>query len=242
MPQLSVILQVHQRHEMLMPIVRQISALRCADLLICYDRPSLRVKQICSQIVNMHPDGIRNVVESVLPFPILSPGRPERWGEARNFVWEQRAPDTTHGIMWDDDQIVEDLDELRKHLYHTDFDLVYATKAFFWDDAEHVNEACFKCRSPFLFRALPGDRFSESRVDHCPQRVHDNPRSQTDLQCKLLDFGYLKEEDRLRVWEAYKRCGKIDAATTPLIQPPRLVPYTGKRDIYYDQAAKSYRN
>lgn len=131
----------------------------------------------------------------------------------------------------DDDHILEDPDEARRKLERRDYDLVYATKIMFWDDLTKVSSAFPKHRSVLFFRSLPGDHFDPDRIVHAPQMIHTSART-VDLKGGLLDVGYLYSEDRERVWARYKRTGKIDAATLPLIRQPQLVDYQSDSKWY----------
>jgi hypothetical protein len=126
--------------------------------------------------------------------------------------------------IWDDDHILEDPDEAARKLSRRDYDLVYATKAFFWDSLDNISTAFPAHRSVFFFRNLPGDEFPLDRMIHAPTCVHESKRV-VDLKGKLLDVGYLLRENRQYVWEQYKRTGKIDAATLPLVREPTLTPW-----------------
>jgi hypothetical protein len=106
------------------------------------------------------------------------------------------------------------------------FDLIYARKRFLWNSIDKFNAKMPEHRSVFFFKCLDEDDFPSvetGRIIHAPVRVHDSPDSRSvTLESNLLDIGYLWPEERERVFRAYAEAGKIDSATTPLVQEPDL--------------------
>jgi len=85
-----------------------------------------------------------------------------------------------------------------------------------------------------FFRNLPCQRWT--RMVHAPHPIHDTGRP-GQLQGGLLDIGYLRPPERARVWEVYKRAGKIDPLTLGMIDPmPHIAPF--KSDSPWFQALK----
>lgn len=147
----------------------------------------------------------------------------ENFMEVRRWQLDQMRPfNPVYGVLWDDDHLLEDPAEARRVLEEGRADLVYATKAYLWDKLELENKALPTHRSPFFFRLLPGDQFPLDRTINAPAWVHDTKPMVTDLHGRLLDIGYLTQEERERVWRAYKKAGKIDQLTTKLLAPPLL--------------------
>lgn len=157
------------------------------------------------------------------PFPAL--GERERWMELRQFQFKVAVDqfNPTHGVIWDDDHYLADVDDARQKL-REDWDLVYATKLFLWDSATQYNAKMPAHRSVFFFKVLPGDAFPMDRTIHAPIGIHDFAKKITDLKAPLLDFGYMHRVNRERVFRDYVRVGKIDAATRPLVEEPHLKP------------------
>lgn len=223
-------LLVHQRDHVLGAIFQQLRRLKCrTHLQITVNRPSSSVLNLVEAVVQ-HPPGRATVEVLQAPFsPVGDPGK-ERFMELRQWQLE-RLPWTDYGVIWDDDHVLEDHKEARDLLHTGGFDLVYATKKFFWDSPETYTTHLPVHRSVFFFRRIPGDSFPLDRVIHAPRLIHDSSREIRDLEGALLDYGYLYPEDRFRAWADYKRSGKIDASTIGLILPPKLEQWTGQVPI-----------
>ncbi len=150
----------------------------------------------------------------------------ERFMELRQFQLDKIPADCTHGVIWDDDHLLEDPGELIAAV-DDGADLTYIKKIFFWDTPYQIATHFPEHNSVFVFKRLPGDNYDMSRMLHAPQRVHDAPDKVVQLNGRLLDYGYMDPVDRQRCWDDYKRVGKIDAATLPLISTPTLEPWAG---------------
>ncbi len=179
---------------------------------------------------------LRHLGKLVQPMLLDAPFSPldkvERFMELRQWQLERLSP-CDYGVIWDDDHVLADPAAVRGVLLQGP-DLVYATKTFFWDSDALVATHLPPHRSAFFFRWLKDDAFPLDRTIHAPARIHDTAKVTVDMPGGLLDFGYMRREDRERCWRDYKRVGKIDAATLPLIQEPALAhwpgPYPLRRD------------
>lgn len=161
----------------------------------------------------------------ILDAPFSPLDKVERFMELRQWQLERLSP-CDYGVIWDDDHVVADPKGVRAALLELP-DLVYATKYFFWDNDATVATHFPEHRSVFFFRWLKDDAFDLTRTLHAPARIHDTAKVVTELPGGLLDFGYMEREDRERCWRDYRRVGKIDAATLPLIQTPALAHWPG---------------
>lgn len=218
-PKLGVMNLVHARHEHLMPIWKQLTQLGCdIHLQVVLSRPSSKVLQEVNELEKLNPYNLQ-ILEA--PFNPLEAGQKERFMELRQWQHDLLPP-CDYGVIWDDDHYLEDPKEARSLLETWKWDLIYATKVFFWGDREHVATHIPTHRSVFFFRQIPGDRYPLDRIIHAPTQIHDNAKNITDLRSKLLDFGYLDRADRERCWADYKGVGKVDSATLALIDEPTL--------------------
>lgn len=171
----------------------------------------------------------------VLDAPFSPLDKIERFMELRQWQLERLSP-CEYGVIWDDDHVLGD-PAATPGILMQDPDLVYATKVFFWDNDATVATHLPTHRSAFFFKRLPGDAFPEDRTIHAPARVHDQARVVVDMPGDLLDFGYMAKADRERCWRDYKRVGKIDASTLPLIQAPALAHWPGPYPLRNDPDA-----
>jgi len=202
-----------------MPIWKQLRLLGCdVHLQVVLSRPNSEVLCEVGELERSATYGV-NIVEA--PFNPLEPGMPERFMEMRRWQYDLLPP-CDYGVIWDDDHYLEDPNEARLLLEKREYELIYATKAFFWGDTKHIATHIPTHRSVFFFRCLPGDQYPLDRTIHAPARIHDTATKVIDLQSKLLDFGYLSRAERDRCWADYKGVGKIDSATTALIEDPTL--------------------
>lgn len=226
---LGVMTLAYQREHVFREIAKSINRLRLPVVWqIALNRPNAAVLSTLAQVerdLELMPRCKIQLSYLEAPFSPLDQGR-ERFMELRQWQLEQLPADCTHAVIWDDDHILEDEAEVRDAI-QSGADLTYIRKVFYWDRTDQINTAFPEHNSVFVFRRLPGDSFDLGRTLHAPTRVHDNPRSIVQLDGRLLDFGYLRATDRERCWSEYKRVGKIDAATLPLVSPPRLVTLKG---------------
>lgn len=184
---------------------------------ITANEPSPAVVQVVTRGCSQLSDAGKAVQLLEAPFSPLA--ERERFMELRQWQLSQLPSRGDYGAIWDDDHILEDPAELVRVL-QDGADLVYATKIHFWDSPRFYTTRLPVHNSVFVFRQLPGDSFPLDRVIHAPGRVHDSAEKVVQLKGHLLDYGYMRAEDRKRCWDDYRRVGKIDAATTPLVQPP----------------------
>lgn len=158
--------------------------------------------------------------DRVLDAPVPALDHKENFMEVRRAQWHSmRTWEPDYAVLWDDDHLLEGPREARRVLEGRP-DLVYATKAHLWDSVKQENIRFPTHRSPFFFRCLPDDDYPLDRMIHAPAGIHDHATKVVDLKGRLLDIGYIERGERARVWAAYKRAGKIDAATLPLIKKP----------------------
>lgn len=223
-PSLGVMLLVHQRHTVLPAIYHFLRSLKIpVHLQITGSSPSRRVLQEIERIMRLSRRGAVDVDVWQAPFSPLD--RVERFMELRQWQLE-RLPMTDWAVIWDDDHVPSSLPAVRAAL-DSDADLVYATKVFFWNRDDTYTTHIPPHRSVFFFRRRPGDAFPLDRTIHAPVGVHDGAKKIIDLDCPLLDYGYLTLTDRDRCWRDYRRVGKIDPATLALVQPPILHEWPG---------------
>jgi hypothetical protein len=212
---------LHERDRFIQPIFRQLKELQIpVRWQLCLNKPN---SAVLAEVAALVPTELVSIDVFDAPFSPLE--RKERFMELRQWQLEQ-APPTTYGVLWDDDHVLADVKEAREKLLR-DYDLIYATKLFFWGDDEHFTTHIPTHRSVFFFRRLDGDRYPLDRTIHAPARIHDTGKRVVDLAAPLLDYGYLCERDRERCWADYKRCGKIDASTLAIVQEPELLPWKG---------------
>lgn len=224
---LGVMLTVHARPFLLYPIFRQISAFRAkTHLQVTLSRPTAAVIEQVQRFLDC-PISKNVTVELIeAPFNPLAPGK-ERFMELRQWQLERLPAACNYAVIWDDDHVLEDPDEVLDAM-RDKMDLTYIRKVFFWDNPTTISTAFPEHNSCFVFRRLPGDKFDMDRVLHAPATIHDTAKKVIQLQGRLLDYGYMHADDRARCWDDYKRVGKIDPATRPLVEAPRLAPWPGK--------------
>ena len=216
---------VHRRVSILPHIWEQLPGLGCpVHLGITLSRPTAEVIEKIQELVDR---GLGKRVSISLHNAPFSPlGERERWMELRQLQLEWLPRDCTHGVIWDDDHILEDKKELVEAI-DEGADLTYITKLFFWDSPKTYTTTFPDHNSVFSFRMLPGDRFPLDRTIHAPAAIHDRAKKVVQLKGRLLDYGYMDAYDRATCWAEYKQAGKIDAATRPLVMPPNLVEWRG---------------
>lgn len=214
---------LHRREFAIRAIHRQLSELDCdVHWQLVLNKPSSEVLGEVGYVVDQPRE---RVTVDVLDAPFSPLERKERFMELRQWQLE-RVPLSTWGVLWDDDHVLGDVAESALKL-HERWDLIYATKLFFWNDDEHFTTHVPVHRSVFYFRMLAGDRYPLDRTIHAPAIVHDSGQKTTDLQAPLLDYGYMDARDRERCWADYKRVGKIDPATLAIVQEPKLHAWGG---------------
>jgi hypothetical protein len=166
------------------------------------------------------------VVET--PFGPLDPGYPERFFELRTWQMQQLPADCTYGVLWDDDHLLEDEPEFLELIKKGAADLIYGTRLFFWGSHQTYTTHLPVHRSLFAWRHHPGDRIpNKFEGKPGPEIAHRRAKNIVDLEGKLLDYGYVSEEDRTRVWQEYKRVGKLDAYVLALVRKPQLHDWIG---------------
>jgi hypothetical protein len=217
MPRTAFIVLCHKRPQLLRLIDQQRRAIDPTSLLaFTLDRPSTDVIRVVEQIQREHAD---SVVVNAAPFPALD--AVERFNELRNWQVDQlRDYNPKYFVMMDDDGVFADPGALRRALSSTlDPEVVYATKYFLWDGLDQINRRLPRHRSSVAFKIRPGETFPPLNMDETrrpPNTIF------SDVRSPLLDIGYLTDTERRRCFDAYKRVGKIDAATLPLVKSPEL--------------------
>lgn len=215
-PHLGVMLLAHRRPWFLPLIVEQALSEFKSVVDITVDAPSADVVEVVDKLS-------RNARVRVFESPVRCLAGKENFMQVRQFQLEKiQELKPRYGVIWDDDFIMEQPQEGRYQMAHN-YDLIYATKRYVWDSLEYYNERMFTHRSVFFFKMLEGDVFPLDRMIHAPVMVHDSEDSRSiDLQSFLLDYGYLWESERERVFRTYAQAGKIDDSTKPLVMPPQL--------------------
>jgi len=219
---------VHQRAHVLAKIVAQLPKIAKVHLQIVLSKPSSDVLFEVDRLYHMnHP---KRLQIEILEAPFNPLEQYERFMELRRWQAERLPRDCKYACIWDDDHILEDAREFKDALGFG-FDLCYAEKLFFWNSTKTYTTHIPRHNSVFAYRCLPGDTFPLDRTIHAPVKIHDTAEKIVQLKGRLLDYGYLRALDRDRCWRDYKKVGKIDAATTAIIQQPKLVLWTGP-DLY----------
>ncbi|MBN1459188.1 MAG: hypothetical protein JXA57_06610 [Armatimonadetes bacterium] len=213
----AIICPVHVRHRFIAVAREQFMKIPC-DTRIFYfaDRPTDAVVKAIS---------VPGVFTIDMPWPIVDGAHgdfPRAWSHMVQCV-EDLWRDVTFMGIWDDDMILTNPETV---LWDMEFQhLVYGSKLFLWDDAEHFNSKLVH-NSVVFWRHRRGDRFhdkSELQV-HAPRRIHDDFRAKKgNLRRFILDYGFMSQKDRKCVFEREIRTGKIDGFTKPLMEPPELV-------------------
>lgn len=162
-----------------------------------------------------------------LPFPILSAAG-ERFPEACQFQYKALTLCHPDWILFqDDDRWFESNGadkELPDALNDENIDMWYADSWFVWDTSDQFN-ANRHHSSPVLFRFKPGNAFVLDRVLQAPLPLHDDAiiRGRTGtLKVPLLDYGTYSEDERVRVYQAFREAGKADPYIESIKDPPKL--------------------
>ena len=217
MPKTAWLTLCHKRPQLLQLIDRQRKAVDPTSVLaLTLDRPTTDVIRAVERVQRDSPE---SVVVNNAPFPALD--TVERFNELRNWQVDQlRDYNPKYFVIFDDDAIFASAGAFRRALGSTlDPDVVYATKYFLWDGLDRINQRLPRHRSSVAFKIRPGETFPPLNMDET-RRPSDTIFA--DVRSPLLDIGYLTEADRRRCFDAYKRVGKIDAATLPLVKEPQL--------------------
>jgi hypothetical protein len=210
---LGVMILTHRRHQLLDLICDQLrETWPDAAIQFTADRPTEAVMAAMGRAVLKHG-------AEVCPSPM------EAISHTENFVWLRdwqlqnlHWTGCEYVAMWDDDHLLANPAEARKAL-EDGADLVYATKAYFWDGLDSINVGLPRHTSILFSRRVDGDRWT--KMVGAPEKASALPRV-VELQDPLLDVGYMTAAERERVWKVYKRAGKIDQLTTGLVQAPTL--------------------
>lgn len=227
-PRVVAMVLAHARAKLLPLIAHQLQTVwgKHAHVDILLDNPTEEVRWVTDTMKLL-----RNVRVKPAPFSPLGAGG-EKWMELRNYQLDwARELKPEYAAMWDDDHVLSDPIGSCCSLL-TGVPMTRIMKTFFWGDLDHVNAAVPPHDAVFWFRVEENDAFPTDRVIHAPAKIYDTQRWVRE-RGELLDIGYLEEADRLRVFNAYKRAGKIDASVTPLVQPAHLVPYSGNQGLWY---------
>jgi hypothetical protein len=235
MVELGVMVLGHRRPQLLSLIAEQICRQWPACAVdITLDRPNIEVVK-AAHLAQRFPQ----VRVHAAPFPVVADR--EYFMEMRNWQLTQLRPlQPKYVALWDDDHLLEDPDEAAR-VMRVGADLIYVDKVYFWDHPEQYNSALPRHRSPLIFRYRDGDKYPLDRTINAPAGVHDDPHAKNKvLYSRLLDFGYMHEDERLRVFEIYKRAGKIDQLTMGLVSPPALKKFFRRgHDSAYEQFKKA---
>lgn len=218
-------LLVHSRAHVLAHIVNQMPKIGHVHLQIVLSTPSSDVLYEVDRLFHMKHN--RRLKIEILEAPFNPLDQYERFMELRRWQAARLPKNCKYAIIWDDDHILEDPAELRDEI-RAGFDLAYAEKVFFWNSTKTYTTHIPRHNSVFAYRCLHGDLFPLDRTIHAPSQIHDTAQKIVQLKGRLLDYGYLRALDRDRCWRDYKKVGKIDAATTAIIQQPQLVLWKGQ--------------
>ena len=137
--------------------------------------------------------------------------------------------DVEYAALHDDDQILsaDALTRLQRAL-DAGVPMLFARRMYLWDRPHLENAAMPVHLAAYHFPVEPGDDFPDSRTIHAPARVYDRhaDRAASEPHLIVYDVGYLDADERARVWESYRRAGKLDPATYALIEEPLLIDRT----------------
>lgn len=143
--------------------------------------------------------------------------------------------------LWDDDHILARPEEAKVILEEKKPDLVYCPKLYFWDSLDTFNSALPWHNSVLFSKRIDEDEWKE--MVGAPARAHAGIKIE-QMNSTLLDVGYLTQIERHRVWEVYKRAGKIDDLTRGLVLPPNLreVPKEATTSRWYKKLEVTLRS
>ncbi len=222
----GVMLRVHRRDMYLEDIfknLRYLSRGREFHLAIQADRPSAAVTKELNRLVKQAPDSW-NI--EVFDAPCKLVDRKENFMVPLQAHYEYLC-DMADGkldaaALWDDDFWLtkKGLRELKGHLDILDADRIECKSLFLWDNRSQANEAFPPHWQALVFRVLPGDRYPEDYIVHCPHNAAQGKHIRMSNQ--LRNAGYMDADDRRLTWQAYKKAGKIDAHTLSLVKDARL--------------------
>jgi hypothetical protein len=220
MPEIGLMVLAHQRPQLLRLIVEQALA-TWPDAVVDFglDRPSPAVSQVVGDLVVSFPDNVR-----AWPVPVPAIAHRENFMTLRQLQLERmHQVRAKYVALWDDDHILSCPEEAVT-LMAEGCDLIYVHKVYLWNSCATMNLALPGHNSVLISRRLESDAFGGSMVNAPDRILRDGLVGQ--MRTYLLDVGYLKEAERKRVWEVYKRAGKIDPLTLGLNAPPRLFDVT----------------
>lgn len=235
-PSLGVMTLVHQRSALIQLICEQVKH-TWPDAVIHFtaDRAS---KEVWRELWRAK-DQWANVYLHSAPFPAID--HRENYIALRD--WQlQRLHETgcQYIALWDDDHVLEQSSEA-KEILAKEPDLVYCPKLYFYDSLDTINAALPLHNSVLFSKRIDGDQWKE--MVGAPAKAHTGIRIE-QMKTGLLDIGYLTVIERHRVWEVYKRAGKIDDLTKGLVLPPKLVEVSSavKSSKWYKKLDKILRS
>jgi hypothetical protein len=213
-PSIGLMTLVHQRAALIPLICEQVHA-TWPDAVIHFtaDRATKEVWRELWRVKEIWP----GITLHSAPFPAID--HRENYIALRD--WQlQRLHETgcKYIALWDDDHCLQAPQEA-KELLEKGPDLVYCPKLYFWDSLHTINAALPWHNSVLFSKRIAGDKWKA--MVGAPARAHEGIKIE-QMETALLDVGYLTQIERHRVWEVYKRAGKIDDLTKGLILPPTL--------------------
>jgi hypothetical protein len=220
MPQVGLMVLVHQRPQLLRLIVEQ-AVETWPDAVIDFgqDRPST---DVAAQVYLLQRDYPNNVTHWNCPFPAIA--HREQFLELRQLQLERlHDAKVKYLAMWDDDHILADPEEAKRCLADNPT-LVYCHKLYMWDSPSFINLGLPGHNSVLFSRRLEGDRFGTNMVNAPAEVMRKGEGNFVQMKTWLMDIGYMTASERKRVWEVYKRAGKIDDLTLGLMRAPKLHP------------------
>lgn len=237
-PPLGILLMTSQRDYLLPVIIEQIrEEFPHHFIILNTDRPSAGVAKMALRY-NRSSDVV------VTSFgPVVSDDG-ERFPQVRNQMLEalRRFYDPAYVMVWDDDQIWSRCAELRSFM-RLGVDVIEAQDLFFWDspDTYAIHGFLRHHWSPQIFKNDNDDRFDESLIQQATAKISKS-LFKRQARAKLLNYGLITAAERQRVFETYKRAGKIDEFTTSFVSPPILKTYKPWSDEkWFHRAAEHLR-
>lgn len=215
-PSLGVMVLVHKRPQLLRLIVEQ-AVETWPDARIDFGQDNVST-DVAAQVYLLQRDYPNNVTHWNCPFPAIA--HKEQFLELRRLQLD-RLQDCDYIGMWDDDHILSDPEEAKVAMA-SGSPLLYCHKLYFWDSPSYINIALPGHNSVLFSKRLPGDQFGPNMVNAPAEILRQGEGAKYQMKTWLLDFGYMMSTERARVWNVYKRAGKIDTLTTGLMKPPTL--------------------
>ena len=225
MKKIAFMIPVHDRHQQLKVIVRQLALIpHCwRHFFFFLDRPTNEVRRVVREILEQY-FAISAFQIHIMSMPFALMDEKLHFRAARS--WQMRRveeiliPD--YGSIWDDDMVLQDPAEVAPLLDKAD--LISAWWHYVWDQPEMYDKR-FEHHAVVFWRWREKDQFhAESGLNvKAPEGVHDDPNSRkVELKQRILDYGFFTEEYRQNVIKRYAKAGRRDDFALMVGTPPLL--------------------